>query len=329
LDLEDGFAMYERRNLIELRELQYFVAVAERLNVSTAAKAVHLSQPALSRQIQSLERKLNVALFERVGKRLLLTAEGEDLLLHASGLLDQAQAFLNRAYGLEHGHVGLLRVAASPQTIAWLLSPVMARFSKAHPNVSLIISEGHNDGLLELVEHGSAHLAIASPGASSQLVVRKLFTARLFAILPPGHPCAGATALPLESIVDGTFLLLRRGFLTRRLFDQACAVHNIRPKILLESDSTHTLISLAMDGHGIAVVSSSAGHTREMEHAVPLVSKLCETAADVSAVWNPNRYRPASLPAFLALLEQMAKPPLHKTARHRQPKAGRRDGVLV
>jgi DNA-binding transcriptional LysR family regulator len=84
-----------------------------------------------------------------------------------------------------------------------------------------------------------------------------------------------------------------------------------------------------MDGHGIAVVSSSAGHTREMERAVPLVSKLCETAADVSAVWNPNRYRPASLPAFLALLEQMAKPPLHKTARHRQPKAGRRDGVLV
>jgi DNA-binding transcriptional LysR family regulator len=329
LDLKDGFAMYERRNLIELRELQYFVAVAERLNVSTAAKAVHLSQPALSRQIQSLERKLNVALFERVGKRLLLTAEGEDLLLHASGLLDQAQAFLNRAYGLEHGHVGLLRVAASPQTIAWLLSPVMARFSKAHPNVSLIISEGHNDGLLELVEHGSVHLAIASPGASSQLVARKLFTARLFAILPPGHPCAGATSLPLESIVDGTFLLLRRGFLTRRLFDQACAVHNIRPKILLESDSTHTLISLAMDGHGIAVVSSSAGHTREMERAVPLVSKLCETAADVSAVWNPNRYRPASLPAFLALLEQMAKPPLHKTARHRQPKAGRRDGVLV
>jgi DNA-binding transcriptional LysR family regulator len=321
--------MYERRNLIELRELQYFVAVAERLNVSTAAKAVHLSQPALSRQIQSLERKLNVALFERVGKRLLLTTEGEDLLLHASELLDQAQAFLNRAYGLEHGHVGLLRVAASPQTIAWLLSPVMARFSKAHPNVSLIISEGHNDGLLELVEHGSAHLAIASPGANSQLVARKLFTARLFAILPPGHPCAGATSLPLESIADGTFLLLRRGFLTRRLFDQACAAHNIRPKVLLESDSTHTLISLATDGHGVAVVSSSAGYTREMEHAVPLVSTLCETAADVSAVWNPNRYRPASLPALLALLEQTAKPPLHNPAGSSRAKAGRSSSALA
>jgi DNA-binding transcriptional LysR family regulator len=322
--------MHERRNLIELRELQYFVAVAERLNVSTAAKAVHLSQPALSRQIQSLERKLNVALFERVGKRIFLTAEGEDLLLHASGLLDQAQAFLNRAYGLEHGHVGLLRVAASPQTIAWLLSPVMARFSKAHPNVNLIISEGHNEGLLELVEHGSAHLAIASPGPSSRLVTRKLFTARLFAILPPGHPRTGAKSLFLEDIAEDTFLLLRRGFLTRRLFDQACAAHNIRPKILLESDSTHTLISLAMDGHGVAVVSSSAGQTREMERAVPLVSRLCETEADVSAIWNPNRYRPASLPAFLALLEQMAKPPLHKVPKQRRPqKAGGRHGALA
>ncbi|MGD1878780.1 MAG: LysR family transcriptional regulator [Kiloniellaceae bacterium] len=316
--------MYERRNLIELRELQYFVAVAERLNVSSAAKAVHLSQPALSRQIQSLERKLSVALFERGGKRLILTAEGEDLLVHASGLLDQAQAFLNRAYGLEHGHVGLLRVAASPQTIAWLLSPAMAQFSKAHPNVSLIVSEGHNEALLEQVEHGSAHLAIASLGASSKLVARKLFTARLFAILPPGHSHPESTALSFENIAEETFLLLRRGFLTRQLFDQACAAHNIRPMILLESDSTHTLISLAMDGHGVAVVSSSAGNTREMDRAVPLVSSLCETQADVSAVWNPNRYRPASLPAFLALLEKMANPPLHEIqARRAGTEAGR------
>ncbi|MFP3245438.1 MAG: LysR family transcriptional regulator, partial [Paraburkholderia sp.] len=76
--------------MIDLRALSLFVGVAERLNLSQAAKAFHISQSALSRQIQTLERGLDITLFDRAGKRLLLTAEGEDLLPRAQALLDQA-----------------------------------------------------------------------------------------------------------------------------------------------------------------------------------------------------------------------------------------------
>jgi len=293
--------------MLELRELQNFVAVAERLNVSSAAKVVHLSQPALSRQIQSLERKLGVALFERVGKRLILTVEGDDLLKHASRLLDQAQALINRAYDLEQGHAGLLRVGASPQTIAWLLSPVMAEFNRVHPNVELIFSEGHNETLVELVENGGVHTAVASPAQNHNLVGVPLFQAGLFAFFPLDDARRRRRSLTISQIADDRFLVLRRGFLTRQMFDQACVDEGVRPKILLESDSTHTLISLARDGHGIAILSSSARDTEDIKLAVPLVTGEGRITQPVSAIWNPNRHRPATLPVFAQMLEKHAK----------------------
>ncbi len=293
--------------MLELRELRNFVAVAERLNVSQAAEVINLSQPALSRQIQGLERKLGVALFERVGKRLILTAEGDDLLMHAAVLLDQAQNLTNRAYGLQQGHVGLLRVGASPQTIAWLLSPVMAEFSRLHPNVELIFSEGHNDALIDMVDNGGIHIAVASPAPNHNLVSRELFQAKLLALMPPGHRLIGSKSLSIDQIADERFIVLRRGFLTRHMFENACAEASLRPRILLESDSTHTVISLAQDGHGVAILSSSAQNTRYLDKAISLTSGHREIMQPVSALWNPNRYRPASLMALVELLEKHAQ----------------------
>lgn len=293
--------------MLELRGLQNFVAVAERLSVSRAAEVVNLSQPALSRQIQALERQLGVALFERVGKRLILTAEGDDLLRHAAQLLDQAQALTNRAYGMQLGHIGLLRVAASPQTIAWLLSPVMAEFHRLHPNVELIFSEGHNEALIDMVENGGIHIAVAATSPNHNLISRALFNANLLVLCPPGSPHADAKSLNIKQIADERFIVLKRGFLTRHMFDNACAEAGVRPRILLESDSTHTVMSLAQDGHGYAILSSSARDTPEIKRAVTMVSGDQEIHEPVSALWNPNRYRPACLLAFVDLLEKHAK----------------------
>lgn len=289
--------------MLELKELQNFVAVAERLSVSGAAKVIHLSQPALSRQIQALERKLGVKLFERIGKRLVLTAEGDDLLMHSAQLLDHAQALINRAYGLEHGHLGLLRIGASPQTISGLISPVITDFARVYPNVKLAISEANNDDLIDLVENGGVHVAIASRTNTCSLVGEELFNAELFVVLPESHPASGARMINIKELAEDRFLVLRRGFLTRQLFDYACAGAGIRPRVMLESDSTHTLISLARDGHGIAVVSSSAREVHHLDNSAALVSSGQTISDMVFALWHPNRYRPASLPAFVDLLK--------------------------
>lgn len=292
--------------MFELRELRNFVAVAERLNVSKAAEAVHISQSALTRQIQGLERKLGVALFERLGKRLILTAEGEDVLARAADLLDRAQDLTNHTSALERGHTGLLRVAASPQTNAWLLSPAIAEFRSQHPGVDLNLLEGHNDELISYIEHGAVHICVAHLGVNNALVGTKLFDAQLHALLPHGHRLASKRRVTMPDLAKDELLVMRRGFLTRHLVDQVCAAHQIRPRIFLESDSTHTLGALARDGHGVAIISTSAQDTQDLRHAKPLYSPRCETSAQVSAIWNPNRYRPACIPAFVELLRKHA-----------------------
>lgn len=287
---------------LELRVLRNFVAVAERTSISRAAKIVHLSQPALTRQIQSLEQKLGVTLFERIGKRLVLTAAGDDLLMHASLLLDQAEALVKRASGHERGQIGLIRIGASPQTIAWLLSPVITEFQQLHPNVELLLNEGHNEALIEMVENGAVHVAVAAPVPKHGLVGTPLFNAKLFAVLPPHDRRGSLRTLSLDQLANDKLLVLRRGFLTRQMFDIACGEIGMRPRIMLESDSTHTLLSLANDGHGVAILSSSVGPKRAIEGAVPLVDGRGLIVTPVQAVWNPNRHRPTSAPMIIDLL---------------------------
>ena len=106
---------------MELRHLRYFVSVAEAASVSKAALRVHISQPALSRQLHDLERELGVRLFARVGRGIRLTAEGEDLLARTRDVLTRAESLGARARALAGGSIGVLRVGATPQVIQNIL----------------------------------------------------------------------------------------------------------------------------------------------------------------------------------------------------------------
>ncbi|UYV38314.1 LysR family transcriptional regulator [Rhodobacteraceae bacterium D3-12] len=294
--------------MLNLRELRNFIEVADRLNISTAASVVNLSQSALSRQIQALERKLSVTLFERIGKRMVLTAEGAELAVQAAALLEQADDLAQSASRKTLTQSGTLRVAGTPQTITWLLSPAMARFRVKQPKVSLLLREGNNDELVEMVEHRVVDVAVANLGVNHILAGQPLFQAQLFAILPPGHPCLGKASISMEQIAEDMLIVMRRGFLTRHLYEQIAAAHGLRPRILLESDSTQTIAALARDGHGVGVVSSSAPKITTMKNAVRIQSDLSKTTSEVSALWNPKRYRPAYFQSFLdTLLEICAE----------------------
>ncbi|RAH96757.1 hypothetical protein DLJ53_31330 [Acuticoccus sediminis] len=294
--------------MLDFRQIQNFVAVAERLNISRAAEVVHLSQPALSRQMQALEKRLGLTLFERVGNRLVLTAEGEDLLRGAVALIDQAQHLVDRSQKLQSGSVGLLRVGATSQTIARLVSPTMVRFRESYPLVDVILSEGDNDSLLEMVDTGVVHVAVAAFSNARGLAGTKLFEAALRLVVPPGHRLEGASAATIADIADEHLMLLRRGFLTRQLFDLTCASSGLRPNILLESDSAETLACLADDGHGIAVVSTSARPVRDAARTIALHNDGAPIKGDVYAVWKNNRSRPACLADFVSCLARQAAP---------------------
>src|SRR5687768_11128963 len=122
---------------MDLRHVRTFVTVAELGTVSKAALHLRITQPALSRQISELEHEIGFQLFDRVGRRLLLTSEGEELLSDCRGLLNYAGALDERARLLRRGDIGVLRVAGSPQHIESVVSQFLHRYAERYPNVQV------------------------------------------------------------------------------------------------------------------------------------------------------------------------------------------------
>src|SRR5215211_2719030 len=143
---------------MDLRHARTFVTVAELGTVSKAALHLRVAQPALSRQINDLEQELGLKLFDRVGRRLVLTSEAEQLLGDCRNLLSYAGAVGERAQLLRRGDSGVLKVAASPQHIESVFSQFLPRYAQRCPNVQVKVSEGNGREILGMLERGEIHL---------------------------------------------------------------------------------------------------------------------------------------------------------------------------
>lgn len=115
-----------------------------------------MSQPAASRQIQALEAELGVLLFDRIGRRLQLTSEGEDIVRRGRRLLQEADSLRDRADALKSGLTGTLRVGASPQNIETVLAPFVARFRSKHPGIEVHFVEDGGARISDRLAHGEA-----------------------------------------------------------------------------------------------------------------------------------------------------------------------------
>ena len=146
---------------MDLRRARTFVAVAEFGTVSEAALRLRIAQPALSRQIATLKEELGLKLFDRMRGRLVLTAEGEELLGDCKDLLKQASSLSERAQELKLGETGTLRVAASPQFIEGVIAKFWHQYAASYPKVELKLVEvlGWPD-TRTMLERGEIHLGV-------------------------------------------------------------------------------------------------------------------------------------------------------------------------
>lgn len=284
---------------MELRHLRYFVSVAEQGSVSRAAQYVHVSQPALSRQIRDLEAELGVQLFDRVGRRVELTAAGEDLLRPSRDVLAQAESVRDRARALAGGVVGVLRVGATTQATQSVLAGFLARYRRLHPGIEVQITEEGGVRLLDLVEQGALHLAISAVLQGARLQSRPLFPIRVLAVVAPRPKWKGRRTIDVLDLVNEPLLLLRREFGTRQLFDVACRIAQLRPRIVLESGDPHSLVALAEAGHGVAVVPSTVRLLSQKVQILPILQKRESLGTWGAVVWDPRRSLPIHATTFI------------------------------
>jgi LysR family cyn operon transcriptional activator len=274
---------------MNLRHLRAFAAIADARGFARAAARLNLSQPALSRQIHALEADLGVQLFDRIGRRVQLTSEGEDLLRRSRRLLAEADALGERARLLKGGETGILRVGATPQVIENLLAHFLSHYRRRHPGVEVHLVEDGGVRLHGRLERGDVHLTMTAAGGT-RFQDRLLYPMHLLAALSPAHRLGRRAVLEIAELADEPLLLLRRDFGSREWFDAACQIAHIRPRVLLESAAPHTLVALAATDYGIAIVPSNAQVPRGIARAVPLVYRGASVGRWAHIAWDPQRF---------------------------------------
>jgi LysR family cyn operon transcriptional activator len=283
---------------MNLRQLRTFVLIAESGGIAHASARLHLSSPAASRQILALEDEFHVKLFDRIGRRLQLTSEGEDLLVRSRRLLNDADSLGERARALKFGQAGLLRIGAPPQVIEALFAPFVPQYRRRHPGVDVHMVEDATGNLPTRLERGEIHLA-EIPAGDERFDARLLFPVHAIVVLPKDHQLARRTVLDIAELANEPLVLLRREFRMRGLVGAAFDVAHIRPNVLMESASPHTLVAVAAAGYGLAIVPSNVSIRPKGVRTIPLTIRGASIGRWSVVAWDPQRFLPRYAERFV------------------------------
>lgn len=291
---------------MDLRHARTFVTVAELGTVSKAALRLRIAQPALSRQIIDLEQELGLQLFDRVGRRLLLTGEGEQLLAGCRVLLNYASALKEQAELLRYGDTGILKIAGSPQHIESVLSQFLHRYAERYPNVQVKISEGTGSEILTLLERGEIHLGQNLLHAV-KLDERRfgslpLGSVELLAVCHPSMALGHRRTIEVTGLAKFPLLLMDTGFGFRRAFDAASRMAGLKPTVVFESRNPHTLLALAEAGHGVAIVPSQLQCHRYQLRIVGLTYRGRPLREPLTISWDKRRPLPRFATDYCGML---------------------------
>jgi DNA-binding transcriptional LysR family regulator len=247
---------------MELRHIRYFLAVAEEMNFTRAAKKVGIGQPPLSQQIRSLEEELGAPLFRRVPRGVELTDSGKVFLPEAQAILAQAERARKIAQRGARGEMGSLRLGfTSSAAFTRIVQEAIRVFRKNYPNVELTLEEEDTTTLLERLSEQTLDVAFIRPGRNDPggVQVRRLVEETMMIALPSDHRLAKASASTLSALAKDWFLLFPRragpGF-----FDEivsACRRAGFEPRMGYEAPQITSVGNMIAAGLGVSIVPIS------------------------------------------------------------------------
>lgn len=287
---------------MELRHLRYFLAVADSLSFTRAAAALHLTQPTLSHQIRQLEQHVGTALFDRVGRKVRLTAPGTIFRQHAERALKEigsATAALAELEGLVHG---TLTIGVFQSFNSSLLPPILTEFSAAHPGVSVRVRQLATGEMEERLVKGELDLGIAYvPPASDRIVAERLFDEPLVLVVGERHPYARRREIHVRELHDQPLIMLTPEFPSRKLLAECFAAEGYEPRIRIEINSIDAIL---------ATVKCSPLATIQTERMAALVPGLRRIRLrpklnrTVAIFWRREGYRPAAARAAAEMIKK-------------------------
>jgi LysR family carnitine catabolism transcriptional activator len=240
---------------MNIKQLRAFLAVAQSMSFAGAASQLHLSQPALSLAIKSLEDDLGGKLLTRTTRTIALTPEGNALVPLAKSLLTQwanAEEEMKQRFALQRGKIS---IAAMPSFAAWLLPKAIRNYHQSFPDIQVAIHDVLSDNVVEMISQHQVELGVSfEPETLSELTFYPLYEDRFNAIIPKGHPLEEQDYVTWQELLAYKFITLQRPSSVRALIESTLNQAGITLNVAFDAHQLATIGRMVSEGVGVAVV---------------------------------------------------------------------------
>ena len=294
-------------NLPSLKQLQYFIAVAELQHFGRAAEQCFVTQSTLSAGVQELESLLGTPLFERSKRQVMLTPKGELLLPRAREIVSLSRELVETAKSDGTPLSGVLRLGVIPTIGPFLLPKVLPVIRHQYPQLELLLFEDQSARLMERLGAGDLDAAIIAFPFSTEHFEREVFWSEDFLVaLPKSHPLAGARSISTTHLPRDELLLLEEGHCLTDHALSACHLEGLKSKAAFQGTSLYTLLQMVAGGQGMTFVPQMAVTTELVKSGEVALVALAEPGPhrQIGLVWRKTYHRKSDMHL---LAEEMKK----------------------
>lgn len=286
---------------MEIRQLRYFLDIAQTEHLTQSAHNLFVTQSTLSHGLRQLEQELNVTLFDRLGRGLKLSQAGAEFRVYATRALKEIEAGTMALADLNGLQSGKLTVGAFPTFLNTVVPATVAAFSQTYPRVRVEARDLRAGAIETLLLRGELDLGIAfHPTVHEEIETEPLFDERMLLVVRPSHPLAVRSSLRMKALTHIPLALLPRVFSTRRLIDTSLRQADVVPMIRVEMDSVESLLGVCRFSDLASIVPERAARQAPDLHTIELTDPSVVRTAGI--LWRRGASRSAAARAFAALL---------------------------
>ncbi|MDE8732176.1 LysR family transcriptional regulator [Eubacteriales bacterium DFI.9.88] len=287
---------------MDIKSLQYFIAVVESTSITKAAKALHISQPPLSHQLKQLEVELGTRLFDRGPRCITLTSAGETLYHRAKNIVDYTEETCREIKSIGDGNSGHISIGMISSLSSNLLSDILSQFCSKYPNVQFDIHEHNTYDLIESLDNNLIELAfVRTPFDNNHFSQMLLLKEPLVAY---GHSSFFSDVS--ELLLEADFFQSKPLIIYRRwkyILDEYFKSEKVSPVYRCINDDAKSSLLLASSGQGIAIIPAGIANIIHDDAMRYLPMDAAHLATEVYAIWDSERYISPAASNFLQMLE--------------------------
>ncbi|MBK5502593.1 LysR family transcriptional regulator [Peribacillus sp. TH14] len=288
---------------MDIRQLKYFVTIAEEGKITTAAKKLNIAQPPLSRQLKQMEEELGVILFDRDNKSLNLTLEGERLLLRAKELLNKLDETMVEVQELRKDTSGILSVGSNLYCASLILSKVVDIREK-NPGLTFKVWEGETIHLIKMLSKRQIEIAITNSSITEKSISQMTLESDPYVlVLPEKWTWSGSEQCRLEEIIDLPLILLRPNYglgAYGQIVNEFQRL-DLEPNILCECQDLIMLLGLVSSGFGATILPLSLLSLHSLGGLRVIQLKDQTLISEPKVIWRKNSYLSKAAKEFLKL----------------------------